>query len=339
MMRFTQKEARTLSEAIDGWERGGEIDGETASRLRGSYSVLGTDWKRAARYSFVVAVVCGVIGFGAVVADDILVERIMESVGAVSLLFAVSSGIVFAFGRMRMKNCPERVFGNEAVLLCGVLLAAASLAFLNRALTDNGWMDRDSVLFLAAAVLYGVIGMAFRSVLVWVFAILSLGSWLGMETGYLSGWGAYYLGMNQPFRFVLFGAALLLVSFLKIRFRRVDFIMGLLYLFVSLWILSIFGNGDFEKIRRTDGMLFWSVAFGVAALAAIAHGVRCGDRASRGFGVTFLLINLYTKYFEYCWDEMHKALFFFVLAASFWLIGGKAEALWNLEFLRKSKPD
>ena len=74
---------------------------------------------------------------------------------------------------------------------------------------------------------------------------------------------------------------------------------------------------------------------GLVAVAAIWHGLRHDDGASRGFGLVFLFINLYTKYFEYFWDASHKAIFFFLLAVSFWLIGSKAEALWNLEFGKK----
>ena len=50
----------------------------------------------------------------------------------------------------------------------------------------------------------------------------------------------------------------------------------------------------------------------------------------RGFGLTFLFINLYTRFFEYLWDSLHKAVFFAVLAVSFWLLGSKAETLWHL---------
>jgi len=34
---------------------------------------------------------------------------------------------------------------------------------------------------------------------------------------------------------------------------------------------------------------------------------------------------------------MHAGLFFFILAVSFWLLGRKAEKVWNLEFLRDPK--
>ena len=40
----------------------------------------------------------------------------------------------------------------------------------------------------------------------------------------------------------------------------------------------------------------------------------------RKFGVTFLFINLYTKYFEFFWGVAHKAIFFTILALSFWVV-------------------
>jgi hypothetical protein len=40
---------------------------------------------------------------------------------------------------------------------------------------------------------------------------------------------------------------------------------------------------------------------------------------------------MYTRYFEYFWNSMHKALFFALLGISFWLIGSKAEKYWRKE--------
>ena len=45
--------------------------------------------------------------------------------------------------------------------------------------------------------------------------------------------------------------------------------------------------------------------------------------------MTFLFINLYTRFFEYFLDSIHKAAFFAILAASFWYIGSRAEAIWH----------
>jgi hypothetical protein len=172
--------------------------------------------------------------------------------------------------------------------------------------------------------------------------LLSLGSWFGTETGYMSGWGAYYLGMNFPLRFVLFGGVLIGLSLLFKRyahfrdFAHSTYVMGLLYLFIALWILSIFGNyGDLNSwynVKQYE-LLHWGVLFAFIAIIAIVYGLKHDDATSRGFGITFLFINLYTKYFEFFWNGMHKAIFFILLAASFWWIGRHAEKLWNLEFL------
>ena len=221
----------------------------------------------------------------------------------------------------------------------GVVATALSIAFLGKAI-DTG-SGHFSLLFLLASLVYGALGLWFPSKLAWVFALLSLGSWFGAETGYASGWGAYYLGMNYPMRFVLFGLVLLgLSTYVFGRWRsRASFLlpsraMGLLYLFLALWILSIFGNyGDpyAWKMARQTELFHWSLLFGAAALGSIYHGLRYDDGLTRGFGITFLFINLYTRFFEYFWDSTHKAIFFSLLAASFWYLGSKAQKIWNLE--------
>ena len=50
-------------------------------------------------------------------------------------------------------------------------------------------------------------------------------------------------------------------------------------------------------------------------------GIRVKDDLLRDLGVTFLLLDLYTRYFEYLWDHTNKGLFFGILALSFWWVG------------------
>lgn len=348
-MLFNKKHGNFLASVISQWERDGVVDPATATALKNSYQIRSFDWGRLAKWSFVIALVCAVIGFGAIVADKQLAALIMRFIDApdsfLCAFFGCLAAAAFFLGYLKRRRQPRNILGNEALLFLGVVSAATSIGFLGRVLdTGNGHF---SLLLLLAAVLYGVIGLWFASKLVWIFALLSLGSWFGAETGYVSGWGMYYFGMNYPLRFALFGAALTGASFL-FRFgpttrllRGSTFKIGLLYLFASLWILSIFGNyGDWSSWHGRDkaALLAWSVLFGLAALLAVWYGLKHDDGAARGFGLTFLFINLYTKYFEYFWDSLHKAVFFLVLAVSFWLIGRKAEAIWNLEFVGKNAP-
>ena len=69
--------------------------------------------------------------------------------------------------------------------------------------------------------------------------------------------------------------------------------------------------------------------FAVAAVLCIYISLKTDDGMLRGFGLTFLAINLYTRYFEYFWDGMNKVVFFLILAASLAVIGRYAERIWH----------
>lgn len=347
-MKVTKKKAGILRRAIDEWAVENVISPSQAKTLSESYEVIGFDWKRLARYSFWISLVCIVISVGALIADDYLrklLADIFKAPAIVKCLFtAIVAAFIYYYGIRRKYKYPEKVFSNEALFFLGVLATAASIAFFGEVI-DTG-SGHFSILLLLATIVYGILGLWFPSKLVWIFSLLSLGGWMGTETGYMSGWGAYYLGMNYPLRFVLFGIVLTLSStaFHKWQIRK-DFLrstraIGLLNLFIALWIMSIFGNyGDIHEWHKAKQieLFHWSLIFGLAAGASIYHGIKQDDGMTRGFGITFLFINLYTRFFEYFWDNIHKAIFFALLAVSFWYLGSRAEKVWNIGRLSKQK--
>jgi len=349
-MRINKKRATFLGEMIRYWEKNAIISPEKANELKGSYEVVTFDWKRLARYSFWISIICVIIAVGSILMDKVLIdliERISKAPNFVlCLFFALLSAVFFFLGIRRRSKHSAKVFSNEAIFFLGILSVAGAITFFGKAV-DTG-SGHFSLLLLLATVVYGLLGIFFPSKLAWLFSLLSLGGWFGSETGYASGWGAYYMGMNYPVRFVLFGVALLGLSYLfKGRrhmgeFFKITYVMGLLYLFIALWILSIFGNhGDVESWYRATHMslFYWSILFAAASIAAILFGLKYDDAAARGFGITFLFINLYTRYFEYFWNVMHKAIFFAILAVSFWYLGTRAEAIWNLKMLKRKECD
>lgn len=235
-----------------------------------------------------------------------------------------------------------QVFSNDAIIFTAVMLTANAIAYLGKAF-DKG-DGHFSILILLSVFIYGILAYLFKSRLIWIFVLISLGAWFGTETGYMSRDNLYFLGMNYPLRFVAFGLALTAISLslknVKIfqQFYDTTYICGMVYLFVSLWLISVFGNfGTLDKwyAIKQISLFYWAIISAVACVASIFIGLKYRDDIAREFGITFLFINLYTRYFEYFWDSWHKALFFSVLAASFWLIGRKAEKIWNVEFLKK----
>jgi hypothetical protein len=341
-MKITKKKAKIIKSTIEAWIEEKVVSQDQGQTLLESYEVVGFDWKRVAKYSFWVSIICIIISVGAILADDFLRElfaKLFNTPEIVKCLFtSIIAALIYYYGIKRKSKTPEKVFSNEAIFFLGVLATAGSVTFFGRAV-DTG-SGHFSILILLAAIIYGILGLWFPSKLVWIFSLLSIGSWMGTETGYMSGWGAYYLGMNYPLRFVLFGIILIASSFIFKRwYFRQDFLrptrtIGLLYLFIALWIMSIFGNyGDlmeWERVKQME-LFHWSIIFGLAAIASIYHGIKEDDGMTRGFGITFLFINLYTRFFEYFWDNIHKAIFFAILAVSFWYLGSRAEKIWNLD--------
>jgi len=336
-----QKKAATVREALEAWQRKGILTPELAAQLNSDLQVIPFDWRRLAKYSLWVSIVCVVTAVVSVLSDHVfmrLLESIFDAAPIVRAAFAalVAAGF-YIWGVKRKRQSPEKVYSNEALLFLGVLATAASVSQVGMAF-DTG-SGHFSILLLLSFVIYAVLAFAFASNLIWIFALAAFGSWYGTETGYESGWGAYYLGMNYPMRFVLFGAALLLATGLSAKaqwariFFRATLAMGLLYFFIALWLLSIFGNyGSMDSWYHAGHLelLQWSVLFGLAAAAAVGHGLKYDNGMTKGFGITFFFINLYTKFFEIFWDHMHKAIFFAILAVSFWLIGTRAERIWSL---------
>ncbi|MGV3706168.1 MAG: DUF2157 domain-containing protein [Arcticibacter sp.] len=341
-LNIDKPEAEFLDSTIKYWEEEGLIDAAKAEQLRSSYAVKQFDWRRLAQYSFWIALACGLIAVASLVINDAIIDLLQSLYNTPDILISVAAAGIAAwmyyYGQRQKARFPERQFSNEATLFSGVLFTAISIAFVGKAL-DNG-SGHFSSLFLLSVFVYGALALKFQSKLIWAFALISLGSWFGTETGYQTNWGNYFFGLNYPLRFVVFGAVLTAAGLLLEHYRKLPgfnsltYVIGLFYFFISLWILSIFGNlATIEDWLKTDqvDLVSWGIISSVASLGVMLYGLKQKDEIAREFGITFLLINIYTRYFEYMWDRTDKAIFFGILAISFWLIGCKAEKIWNLK--------
>ncbi len=343
MKKVSQNKSDFLEEMIDYWQSENTINQATAAKLRATYDTKNFDWKRLAQYSFWIAMLCGVLSLSAILVDKsilIYLKAIYDTPDIViSIVSALFAAICYVYGFNRKKKNPQNIFSNEALIFSGVMLTANAVAYLGKAF--NSGSNHFSVLIFASVIIYLSLAHFFKSRLIWAFALLALGAWFGTETGYLSQWNWYFIGLNYPLRFVLFGLALTFSAWLIKKHKTLNYFFdityfaGLLYLFISLLLLSIFGN--YETITawysvKQITLFHWAIISTSVCAIAIWIGLNYKDTMLREFGITFLFINIYTRYFEYFWDNMHKAVFFIILAISFVLIGRKAEKIWNFEF-------
>ncbi|MEM6844108.1 MAG: hypothetical protein AAF632_17910 [Bacteroidota bacterium] len=343
-MRVTEEEHQTLRKALSHWEREQIISTATAETLRRSYQVKNNnvrfDWKNFSLIAFFFAIASIVLATVLFLLDEWLLELLSSLLGisdlTKSFLFAFLAALTFVGGVYRRRKYPLQHYSNEALLIFGAIFIAFSLTYFSAALAmEEGYF----ALFVGIATLvYGALAIYLQSRLLWVIALVSLTVWYGLETFYLVNEQSYFLGMNFPMRYTIFGTLLLVSSSVLQKtektqiFHLITYYAGLLGLLFSLWMVSIFGNhGDFSTWNDAPQYQFWYavILLTVASVITIGWGLRKQQRLTTEIGIIFLLLNLYTRYFEYGWDSLHRVVFFSLMALSFWLIGRKAESVWN----------
>ena len=71
-MKLNKSQGDLLKRVIEQWEAEGTIDMGMADRLKESYTVRSFEWKELAKYSFWIAIICGVIAVVSVLADHLI---------------------------------------------------------------------------------------------------------------------------------------------------------------------------------------------------------------------------------------------------------------------------
>jgi hypothetical protein len=172
-----------------------------------------------------------------------------------------------------------------------------------------------------------ILAYALKNRLVLIHASVCFFVYFGGETGYMSGWGAYWLAMTYPVRFLVAGVGFLGIAWLhatQLRgeyqsFSRVYGHLGLLIIHLSLWFLAVFGY--FEKEVRWEGASGQRIAFSAlwaaVSLASIWLSGTTGQRILRAYGLTFIVINVYTFYFQFVVAHSAEAWWLHLL-----LVGG-----------------
>ncbi|MBK9160773.1 MAG: DUF2157 domain-containing protein [Nitrosomonadales bacterium] len=150
-----------------------------------------------------------------------------------------------------------------------------------------------------------------------VAGILCMIAWVAARTGT---WGGmYWLSFGErPENFFPAAAILLALPHFVRHTRFVDFppmyrIFGLLAVFLPVLVMGNWGNSSYLDwdVDFIEG--FYQVTGFVGSSIAVWYGVRRQWPEVINTGVTFFIIFLYTKIFDWWWENMPKYLFFLVL--------------------------
>ncbi|MCL2345297.1 MAG: hypothetical protein FWC58_05550 [Desulfobulbus sp.] len=247
-----------------------------------------------------------------------LVGLFSQSAGLTGVLMgAAAVGFWHAGIRLATDPAQRHAVTGSALVTVGLATAYGAMLLLSSALShefDFG-LNRVFIVLLITGALS--LATAYRHGLRWplLLALLCFFHGLGAWHQY-AGHGAYVADIQDPPTMAwIAGAAAVFGLWHQqaeegqlaryVGFGRLYVIFGLIYLNCSLWFISL-SRGYYDS---DIGQLGWVLIFSAACIAQIVAGARLKDSKLVGFGIVFLGIDLYTRFFEQFWDRLSLGLF------------------------------
>lgn len=320
---------------LDQLLREGLLDGATYRRLAELYPLSAWDWRSLARWLLIFGAISAAAG-AVILLRDVFVFTLQH----VALLLALATGSLLIVGwRLRQRSWPWS--GRSAELMAG--FALIGLTFVIGMIYSTGSHNWSAPLLIDLVLLL-ILSYVLKNVLLCVLCAVVFFSWFGGATGYDSGWGMYWLGMNYPLRFLGASVVIVLIGLMHLNaergplaayrgFCKVWISFGLLVGELALWMLSIFGVAGDVSDFLSDAAAGWVGLFILAWTALniglIYAGIRYSFRLLKAYGATFLVIDMYTLFFTQV--AVHIGLL-----ASLVVVGGSAMRLaYWLETVRR----
>lgn len=324
--RFNVNMQRQLNRLL----REGVIDDGLHARLSARYPTTTWDWTSLGRWFGVFGAISLAVGIG-------LFAREWTEFSMVKLAWGLGLLMVALFTLGLKLDRARFTITSLSLQLCGSL-TLIGLTFTLGYIFSTGSGNWPALLLVDLVILIPL-AYILRNVLILILSAVVFFVWFGGFTGYSSGWGAYWFGMNYPLRFLLAGIVIILVGLLHRvnedsllanyrEFYKVWLSGGLFFSEMALWLLSLFGNFNLEESRwhnETAGeLLLFNLLWTGLNIGLLFLGAKYLMRMLRGYGVTFLIIQGYTLFFWHVYGDLGLILGSAVAGASalglvFWL--------------------
>lgn len=312
--RVVRRELATL-------RRDGALEQGLYDKLCERYPTDRWDWLSLGRWFLVFGAISAAAGL-------ILIGRELFEFTLVKLAWVLGIAMVAAFYGGRLLQQRRLVWSARGVELAGGL-CLIGLTFTLGVIYSTGSGNWPALLLIDLLLLLPL-AYLLANVLLLVLAVVVFFTWFGGVTGYVSGWGAYFFGMNYPLRFLLVGVGMGFAGWLHGRFEpqalvrwqgwgKVYLSAGMFFAEMALWLLSLFGNfGEIDDWHSSTAGELWlfNLLWAGGNVALLWAGRFAGLRMARGYAITFLIIQAYTQYFWHVAGELGPVLGTFVAGGS-----------------------
>lgn len=301
-VELTASQARALQSALRQWSSAKLVSPDLVSDLLATVQVVEEkhdfEWQKFAKYAFRLAILCLAFAGLNIIFELVfprIIDRILALPVVLRLITTVGAAIaVHAWGYQRSLAKPAERHLNEAIHSLGALVFALAAMQLGKHLECGIRTNREVfyAILISLASTYGVVAVLVKSNLIWSCGMILLDTWFSLRVAKFD---------LYPTRSVLLGITICVAAYLMRYFRytvelwSTTRIWGMLFLFNSLWYLSILGTNNFFFTDYQQGQrmqLFWCLSFFFAAAFSVWHGLKFRDSTTKGFGIVYLGINL-----------------------------------------------
>ncbi len=297
-----------LAQEVTDWENTGLINAEQAALLHQRFDpspFKGTLFLKWLGLFAVFMLAMSFLGFlGTILAS-------FSPLFSTLCLMVVSYGVMHFGAKLASDQQQKHPFTGQALLTVGLVGIYASLVAIYLINDGKDMRGLFGVFLLVTSAVAFFVAYYFRLRWPLLIALLMFFHGVGSFSEYW-GHGSYFLDIQDPKLMSVVALLAIVWGYVHeseleadrfkrcIGFGHLYLIFGILYFNLSLWILSL------EYVHN----IVWIGLFTAGCIAQIIVGARLKDSRFTGFGIVFLSIDLYTRFYEYFWDELSKAMFF-----------------------------
>ena len=206
-----QASNRKIAAELDDLGLLGVLTAEQCRQLKKRYPVENWDVLVLVRWFTILGGVTAGVGFVLAAREIFNVVRLTEAL----LVFATVGLILLASWMRRARGLDKSATAVE--MMSGFALQGLTFALaIDFSSGSNNWPALVGV----QALLLTALAYLLQNRLILIHAAVCFFIFFGGETGYVSGWGAYWLKMNYPVRYVAAGLLFLAVAWAHAYFRR-----------------------------------------------------------------------------------------------------------------------
>jgi len=303
---------RVMRRELSALRREGVLDERRYETLCQRYPTARWDWLSLGRWLLIFGAIS--VASGVLIIAHELFEFTLVKLAWV--LGTVTLGAFFAGRAMAQRGL---VWASRSIELGGGI-SLIGLTMTLGAIYSTGSGNWPALLLIDLLLLLPL-AYLLANVLLLVLNVVVFFIWFGGFTGYVSGWGAYFFGMNYPLRFLLIGLVIALVGVLHRNaepqtlrrwqgWGKVYLSAGIFFAEMALWLLSLFGNFESGRFHYDNFaiLLLFNLLWGGGNIGLLLLGKRRELRMARGYAITFLIIQGYTLYFWHIAGQLGPVL-------------------------------